>query len=263
MLRAWLEHPLTRGLDLDDPRTTDVRQRLIREKPFLRDIYRDWYTAIARALPASSGPVLEIGSGPGFMREFVPGLIASEMFPCCGAQIVLNALHLPFASESLRAIAMTNVLHHLPRPRIFFQEAQRCVCPGGAIVMVEPWVTPWSRFVYRRLHHEPFQPDARLWEFPSSGPLSGANGALPWILFERDKAWFQHEFPQWTIASITPLMPFRYLLSGGVSLRGLVPAWSSQVWSRLEQRMGAAGRRMAMFALIVLRRAAPDGRVHA
>src|SRR5262249_31802772 len=38
-------------------------------------------------------------------------------------------------------------------------QATRCVRSGGVVAMIEPWVTPWSRFVYTRLHHEPFQPE--------------------------------------------------------------------------------------------------------
>jgi SAM-dependent methyltransferase len=254
MLRTWLEHPLTRGLDLDDPRTTGRRRQIIREKAFLRDIYSEWYSAIAHALPTGPGAVLEIGSGAGFLDDFIPGLITSEVFSCSGVRLVLDGLSLPFAAGSLRGIAMTNVLHHLPDPRRFFSEAQRCVRPGGAIVMIEPWVTSWSRFVYARLHHEPFQTDARHWELPSGGPLSGANGALPWILFERDLARFELEFPQWSVELVAPLMPFRYLLSGGVSLRNLMPGWSSAFWGGFERLMGARASRMAMFARIVLRR---------
>jgi SAM-dependent methyltransferase len=254
MLKAWIEHPLTRGLDLDDPRTTDLRRQVIQGKPFLRNIYRDWYSQIAKALPVGAGSVLEIGTGPGFLGEYVSGLITSDTFCCPGVRVVLDGLHLPFAPGTLRGIAMTNVLHHVPDPRRFFLQALQCVRPGGAIVMIEPWVTPWSRVVYTRLHHEPFQPEARNWEFPSTGPLSGANGALPWILFERDRARFEQEFPQWSIELIAPLMPFRYLVSGGVSLRTLMPGWSTAFWSHLEKLMGVQCCRMAMFARIVLRR---------
>jgi SAM-dependent methyltransferase len=251
MLKEWIEHPLTRGLDLDDPRTTDLRRRVIQAKPFLRDIYVDWYAQVAEALPEGGGSVLEIGSGPGFLSEFVSGLITSDTFHCPGVRVVLDGLHLPFATGALRGIAMTNVLHHIPDPRTFFSQALHCVRPGGAIVMIEPWVTPWSRVIYTRLHHESFQPEARSWEFSSAGPLSGANGALPWILFERDRARFEEEFPQWSIELIAPLMPFRYLISGGVSLRSLMPAWSTAFWRNLDELIGAQN---GMFARIVLRR---------
>ena len=254
MIKALIAHPLTRGLDLDDPATTGLRRRIIEDKPLLREIYTEWYAMIARAIPDGPGHVLELGSGPGFLADFVPGLISSDTFRCPGIRIVADGLHLPLAAGTLRGIAMTNVLHHLPDARRFFSEAAACVRPDGVIVIVEPWVTPWSRLIYTRLHHEPFEPDASDWEFPSTGPLSGANGALPWILFERDRPQFEREFPQWSIESIAPSMPFRYLVSGGISLRSLMPAWSSALWRALEGAMGGCSARMAMFACIRLRR---------
>jgi hypothetical protein len=149
---------------------------------------------------------------------------------------------------------MTNVLHHLPQPRLFFDEATRCVRPGGVIAMIEPWVTLWSRFVYI-FHYEPFDPEALCWEFPNHGPLSGANDALPWIMFARDRVKFEREFPNWRIEVIKPIMPFRYLLSGGVSLRTLAPAWSFGLWKWLEDAFGRWENQLAMFAQIVLRHA--------
>src|SRR4030042_2618837 len=101
---------------------------------------------------------------------------------------------IPFVSGSLRGIFMSNVLHPIPFPRDFFGEAARCICPGGVINMIEPWVSTWSKIIYTHLHREPFQVDTRAWEFPSTGPLSGANGALPWIIFKRDKDLFVNEF---------------------------------------------------------------------
>lgn len=254
MLKRWLEHPLTRGLDIDDPRTTHLRRRILEEKPFLRRIYEEWYRAIARSLPAGEGAVLELGSGAGFLARFVPGLVRSEVFLTPGIDAVLDGLALPFAQGSLRGIAMTNVLHHLPGPRRFFAEAARAVRPGGVVTMIEPWVTPWSRLVYRRLHHEPFEPEATEWEIPPGGPLSQANGALPWILFHRDRERFLRELPAWRIRSIEPVMPFRYLVSGGISLRSLMPGWSYPAWRGLERALGPFGDRLAMFAHVVLAR---------
>ncbi len=167
---------------------------------------------------------------------------------------VLDGHQLPFANACLRAIAMTDVLHHLPKPREFFREAARTLRPGGVIAMIEPWVTPWSTFIYTKLHHEPFRLNADQWEFPATGPLSGANGALPWIIFHRDRQQFESEFPEFQIEIIRPIMPFRYLLSGGVSLRGLTPAWTFHLWSEIEEALDDQRDRLAMFAIICLRR---------
>jgi SAM-dependent methyltransferase len=247
-----LAEPETRGLDLDDPRTTEVRRRITRQKPFLRKIYAEWYTSISQSLPPGKGPVLELGSGPGFLSEFIPGLITSEVFPCEWVQVQADAMALPFQKEYLRAIVMTNVLHHLPRVHAFFAEASRCLRPGGAIVMIEPWVTAWSKLVYKKVHHEPFDPHAASWEFRSAGPLSGANGALPWMIFERDRERFGQLYPELILKGIQPMMPFCYLLSGGVSMRTLMPAWTYKFWRLVEGLLADQITNPAMFARIVV-----------
>lgn len=254
MIKTWLAHPLTRGLDIDDPRTTILRRQIIQEKSFLRQIYQEWYAAIVAALPPGDEPVLELGSGPGFLSDLLPGLITSDISYCPSVRVVLDGSRLPFANAALRGIVMTDVLHHLPQPRRFFTEAARCVRLGGVIAMIEPWVSPWSRLIYRRLHHEPFQPEAPEWDFPSSGPLSGANGALPWIIFSRDRDRFEREFPQWQIQAITPGMPVRYLVSGGVSRRSLMPGAAFGAFRLLEQLLRPWMKTWAMFAQITLRR---------
>lgn len=257
-IKDRLAHPLTRGLNLDDPHTTVMRRQIIREKPFLRRIYEEWYETLAQALPQGVEPVLEIGSGAGFLSDFVPGLITSEVFACPGVRLALDAVRLPFADGALRGIVMTDVLHHISQPRGFLSEAARCVRPGGMIAMIEPWVSSWSRMIYTHLHHEPFQPEAEEWEFSVIGPLCSANGALPWIIFERDRAQFLSEFPVWRIQTIKPVMPFRYLVSGGVSLRSFMPGAATPFWRWIERGLTPWMKSWAMFAEIVLVRSEAD-----
>jgi SAM-dependent methyltransferase len=252
MLSAWLTHPLTRGLDIDSPETTRLRRQIVRTKAFLRKVYQEWYTLIAADIPPRPGAVLELGSGAGFLKEHIPDLITSDVFPVEGADQVVDASDLPFPDDSLRALVMTNVFHHFSQPRRFFDEASRCVRRGGRLVMLEPWNTPWSRWIYARLHHEPFDPRVADWGFTGAGPLSDANGALPWIVFRRDQRRFEEEYPQWRIRSIQPLMPLRYLLSGGVSMRSLMPGWTFGFWKAVEWCMSPCMGLWAMFALISL-----------
>ena len=252
VFHRWLAHPLTRGMDIDDPHTTALRLQIIRSKPFLRKLYEEWYRDIATHFP-SDALVLELGSGAGFLKEFIPQLITSELFSTPGVERVIDAQAIAMAEASLDGIVMTDVLHHIPDCSSFFHEAARVIRPGG-VVMIEPWNTTWSRWVYQHLHHEPFEPDAREWRIPISGPLSGANGALPWIIFQRDRALFEAKYPQWHIVRILPIMPFAYLLSGGVSLRSFLPGWMYQPVRLLEQRCNEASR--AMFAMITLKRQA-------
>lgn len=254
VIRRTLQHPLTRGLSLDDRATTVRRREIIASKPLLRSIYREWYELARDSLPPVAGAVVELGSGAGFLRDVLRDAITSEVFFCPGVQLVADGQRLPFQTARLCAIVLVDVLHHLPNCRDFFAEAARCVRSGGAIVAIEPWVSAWSRLIYGRFHHEPFRPDAAEWEFPASGPLSGANQALPWILFARDRARFEQEFPEWRVANVTPMMPFRYLASGGVGLRSLVPAWADPLIVGLERVVSPAMGKLAMFAHIVIRR---------
>lgn len=254
MFRRWLAHPLTRDLDLDDPRTTLLRREILRRKRFLRRVYCEWYKALAAEIPRPGARVLEVGSGAGFLAEYLPGLISSEIFPVAGVRCILDGNELPIADAALGAIVGTNVLHHVTRPRSFLSEAARCVRPAGVMAFVEPWVTPWSRFVYRRLHHEPFAPEVAEWNLPATGPLSSANGALPWIVFCRDRHRFEQDFPSWEVMTIQPMMPFLYLLSGGISLRVTLPEASFTACRRIEGALGRWKPQLAMFAKIVLKR---------
>lgn len=250
ILNKILGHPLTRGLSVDDPRTTLLRREIIQSKVFLRRLYLEWYEKILSSLPLKSD-VLELGSGAGFLQQMLPEVITSEVFDTPGVKLIADACDLPLPGNSLNAIVMTDVLHHIPDVSRFFVEASRCVRSGGKIVMIEPWRTPWSAWVYTHLHSEPFSINSN-WKIPNTGPLSGANGALPWIVFHRDRALFKKQYPQWRINKIEPLMPFSYLLSGGVSMRSMVPGWMYCPVRTLESRFDQ--NKWAMFALIELER---------
>ena len=256
-LRRLLEHPMTRGMDIDDPSTTDLRNEIIQSKPVLKTIYEEWYNLICGHLPAVQGPILELGSGGGFLQQRIPDLITSEVFTCRNARLVLDGQLLPFRSQTLRAVVMTNVLHHIPKPAAFLAEASRCLRPGGSVLMIEPWVSGWSRTIYSRLHHEPFDTRQEGWSHGFGGPLSGANGALPWIIFERDRSRFERELPSLTIDQIRPFMPFRYLLSGGVSMRQLLPTFLDPASASVEHALRPWMKHWAMFAFIALTRKGP------
>jgi SAM-dependent methyltransferase len=250
LFHRLLAHSLTKDLAVDDPRTTLLRRQIIEKKTFLNRIYREWYARLAPSVPPDSR-FLELGSGAGFFKRFAPNLITSELFAVPGVDRIVDAHHLPFGNEELDGIVMTDVFHHIPDVARFFREATRCIKVRGQVLMIEPWNTPWSKWVYQRLHSEPFEPEAG-WLIPSTGPLSGANGALPWIVFERDLQRFQHEFPQWHIESIELLMPFSYIISGGVSMRAFVPGCIYRPVRWVENKLNQ--KRWAMFAFIKLKK---------
>lgn len=251
-IRKKLEIEYLKDISLDDPRTTELRRRVVKENRFVNRIYHEWYDLINKAIPEGAGAVLELGSGAGFLHEHVPGLIQTEIFYLDDMHLQMDGQYLPFADNSVKAIAMTNVLHHIPAARKFFSEAERVLRPGGVIAVIEPWNSTWSRFIYTHFHHEPFVPGAATWEFPNTGPLSGANGALPWMIFKRDADVFAREFPHLRIKTVCPLMPFLYLVSGGVSMRSILPYGSYGLVAGLEWLLRPILPLTGMFAHVVV-----------
>jgi SAM-dependent methyltransferase len=226
---------------LDDPARYDELRRRIRGKYAVDALYREVYARYAACLargPAAGG-VLEIGSGAGFARELVPGLIASDILPYAGLDLVLDARRLPFTSGSLRAILMFNVFHHIPDVGAMLGECERVLAPGGRMLIVDEHPGVIGGPVLRCIHHEPYDPRAAEWTFASTGPLSGANGALCWMVFRRDRATFERRFPGLAIARYAPHTPLRYWLAGGLKAWTLLPRALYGAATALDRRLAA------------------------
>src|SRR5256714_12550475 len=158
ILRSALAHPLTRGADPDDPQTHVLRRRILKSKPFLRKIYHEWYAALAADVPGGDGEVLDLGSGAGFLPEFIADVVASELFLCPGIDVVLDGQRMPLADASLRAIVMTDVFHHIPNARRFLEEAGPGVPPRRLAANVEAWDNKRANLVYTPPHTQPPPP---------------------------------------------------------------------------------------------------------
>lgn len=122
-------------------------------RPELRSVYQEWFGRLLQCVD-SRQPIVEIGSGPGFFKEYFPRLISTDPIPNPWIDVILDAGSLPFRSSTIGALVMMDVLHHLPRPLDFMAEAARVLQPGGRLAMIEPWITPLSFLLYRYLHHE-------------------------------------------------------------------------------------------------------------
>jgi SAM-dependent methyltransferase len=252
-LRDRLAHPLARGVDLDSAEATAVHARMIREKSFLRRLYSHYYdeydAAIARATPG--GIVLEVGAGSGFYPSRRPSVVSIDLRPGANVDLVGSALALPLAAESTSAILLLDVLHHLPDPVQFFRECERVLKPGGRVCLIEPYAGPLSRRLIRPLHHEPWDESAD-WTLPASGPMTGANMALPSIIFVRDRARYDAEFPGLPVDRFRLHTIALYLLSGGVSMRSLVPGVLFGPLAAAERLLSPARRLVASMMTVEL-----------
>jgi len=254
----WLKLPETRCIkDLDDPAATLVHSEVIQKKLFLKKIYIDFYTRFRKAIHKPEGKVLvELGSGGGFIKKVIDNVITSDVIELPNVDKVFSASDMPFEDASVDAFFMFDVFHHIAEPSAFFKEAIRCLRSCGKIVMIEPANTLWARFIYKNFHHELFDTQAG-WGLEKSGPLSQGNGALAWIIFSRDRKTLESEFPSLRIVRMRNHTPLRYLLSGGLTLRQLVPSFSYPVVKAIECLLSPVNSWLGMFQTIELEKSEP------
>ncbi len=250
ILRALQLPYMNKVKDLDDPATTIIRRKIIQKNVFLKNLYTDFYTTFKNAddLPKSA-KLVELGSGGGFIKKIIPDVITSDVIKLPEVDLEFSATNMPFKNKSIDRFFMLNVIHHIHDPQSFFEEIDRCLKKNGKLIAIEPANTLWGRFIYQHFHHEEFNPQGD-WILKSQKPLSDANGALPWIIFIRDRKKFEKLFPRLKIRKIIPHTPIRYLVSGGVSYRQLLPSWMYPVVKSIEELTTPLRKYIGMFYTI-------------
>src|SRR5260370_7195388 len=121
--------------------------------------------------------MVELGSGGSSFADLEPGLITSDVVPDV-AERVIDARNLPFADESVRALMLTHVFHHIPDAQAFLKEAQRTLIPGGVVSLIEVAHNPLARFFFRHFHHEPYADACSQSSFPQNDSLTYSHHPL-------------------------------------------------------------------------------------
>lgn len=227
-----------------------------RRRPLLRDVYRRYFDEIKARL-APGGRTIELGGGSGISREFLAGAWVSDVIVSGFVDFAADATRLPLRAGGVDNLILVDLVHHLPRPAAFFAEAARVLRPGGRVIMVEPFISPASRLVFRLAHPEPV--DLRADPLPAAGtPVfdeSGAfasNQAIPTLLFGRDRVRFAQRFPDLGLKERRLLSVFVYPLSGGFSGPCLIPRWAHRLAWGAERLLYPLRRLLAFRILVVL-----------
>lgn len=229
------------------------RRQIWKSKKILKRLYHKWCGCIAEAL--KPGNMLELGGGSGNLKDFFPHAISSDILIVPWLDVVLDAHELPFSKNSFDNIVLFDVLHHLREPAPFFYEARRVLRPKGRIIIMEPYVSCSSFFVYRFLHAEGMNWRVDPFQTNRSGekrdPFSG-NQAIPTLIFEKYRARFVENFPRLRIIMIKKLDFFIYPLSGGFHSPSLCPLFLYPVLEYLEKLLRPLNRFMAFRLFVVI-----------
>ncbi len=135
--------------------------------------------------------------------------------------------------------------------------------PGGRLILVEPWITPLSYFIFRFLHQERCDLSETPWlqnqidGVPGKMAFDG-NQAIPYLLFgPRHRANTLNSLPGLRLIALEPFCLFAYLLSGGFKSMNLLPNSLYPAVSKLERLTSPLWRRVAALrVLLVLEKAA-------
>jgi SAM-dependent methyltransferase len=257
-----LREPSLEGFDVDSEARLLQHRAILEGKPMIRDVFRDFHrllSALAQRHLDGAGIAIELGAGVMPMRESHPDVLATDVVPAPHLDAVIDAQRMSLRDGSVRVVYAQNAFHHFPAPARFFAELERVLSPGGGAILLEPYYGPVASFVYRRLFRtEGFDKASPAWETPVAGPMNGANQALSYIVFVRDRAQFASRFPTLQIVHQQPVDSYlRYLVSGGLNFRQLLPDAFIPVLRLFERGLTPLHRMLALHHVVVLRKIGP------
>jgi SAM-dependent methyltransferase len=196
------------------------------------------------------GRTLEIGAGIGAFRRYYKGsLVSTDILAVPDIETRCDAQRLPFREGSFDNILGVDFIHHLERPQAFLDEAARVLRPGGRVVAVEPYLSPFADFITRHFHHEA---DERHHEAGPKKDALTSDVRLPTDLFVKNPERLARTCPRLRLRTAQiHTTSLAYALSGGFTYRSFLPSVFVPLVDAFDRIATAPLRRFTAFKLLV------------
>jgi SAM-dependent methyltransferase len=196
-------------------------------KPALREVYSGFYREISAQLRSDiQGKIVELGSGLGNAKSFIPECITTDIFPNPWIDQVEDAYRLSFGNQSVSNLILFDVWHHLQYPGTALNEFRRVLAPGGRVIIFEPAMGLVGRVVLGLFHHEPLGLGKPIeWIAPAevspeTFPYYAAQGNASRIF---GRAEYKEQLAGWSIVEQRYFSGIAYVATGGFSGPQLLP----------------------------------------
>ena len=259
LLLDWLRDPLLNNMDIDGENRLKLHRKMLEKKRMLCEVFKEFhhfFRGLEKQFLTGEGIKVELGAGVSPMRDSFPEVLATDVVSAPHLDMVVNAEAMDFADHSVKVIYGQNCFHHFPHPDRFFNELDRVLVPGGGAILLEPYYGPFASFLYKRLFRtEGFDKTFPSWETPVVGPMNGANQALSYIVFVRDRALYEKKYPSLQIIYQRTVGNYlKYLLSGGLNFRQILPDFCIGTVELLEKLISPFNKWLALHHVVIIRK---------
>lgn len=221
----------------------------------LRVVYSRFYEMIRGNLAPVPGAIVELGSGIGAIKEFIPECVTTDIFPNPWLDRCENAYALNFPDESVSTFILLDVFHHLKYPGTALNEFRRVLRDKGRVIILDPAMGLLGRLVYGLFHHEALgcrepiewlSPDGF---DPESAYYFAAQANASRVFLGNG---YKEELKSWKLLRLEQLPEIAYVASGGFSKPQLYPSAALPVIRVLEKFLASWPKLFATRLLVVL-----------
>tara|TARA_A100001011_G_scaffold395886_1_gene492165 strand:- start:889 stop:1692 length:804 start_codon:yes stop_codon:yes gene_type:complete len=142
---------------------------------------------------------LEVGTGPGLSKEFIK-CKDFKISDYTNDEFLdyknINVLGTPFSENSFDFIICSNMIHHVPYPKLFFKEMNRILKKNGKLIIQDVSCSVMHQIITLIMKHEGFNFETDVFSTKESctdnDDLWSGNIAIPDMIFEDKESFYKN-----------------------------------------------------------------------